>query len=248
MDNWKNLLYESYVASGQALAGGRDSLPAHALDPYFQQLVSRHLAPDRELAIADVACGHGALLSCLKEAGYRNLQGVDVSAEQVALAHSAGVTEAQCGDMGAFLRGNTGGFDVIFLMDILEHLERPELFEVLPLVRSALKESGRVVIHVPNAEGIFGMGVRYGDLTHETCFTARSMRQLLASTGFEKVECFEDRPVGRGLKGLVRAAMWTVMTWPWRLLLLVETGRGGGPPILSRNLLVVADRTTVRQS
>ena len=71
MDNWKNLLYESYVASGQALAGGRDSLPAHALDPYFQQLVSRHLAPDRELAIADVACGHGALLSCLKEAGYR---------------------------------------------------------------------------------------------------------------------------------------------------------------------------------
>jgi len=175
----------------------------------------------------------------------RNLQGVDVSAEQVELAHSAGVTEAQCGDMGEFLRGNTGAFDVIFLMDILEHLGRPELFEMLPLVRSALKESGRVVIHVPNAEGIFGMGVRYGDLTHETCFTSRSMRQLLASTGFEKVECFEDRPVARGVKGFVRAAMWTTMTWPWRLLLLVETGRGGGPPILSRNLLVVASRTTV---
>ena len=96
----------------------------------------------KDVAIADVACGHGALLRCLRESGYRNLRGVDVSTEQVALAHKQGVVEAQCGEMSGFLLDKTGAFEVVFLMDILEHLERGELLELLGLVNRSLNNAG----------------------------------------------------------------------------------------------------------
>jgi hypothetical protein len=103
----------------------------------------------------------------------------------------------------------------------------------------ALRPGGRVVIHVPNAEGLHGMRVRYGDLTHEQAFTPASIRQALTLCGFTNVRCFEDRPVMHGLKSALRAAFWRLSTLQARLQLLAETGVGGH--ILSQNMLVVAD-------
>ena len=239
MNDWKKKLYEKYVSSGQAGGslnrGAKLSTHDH---PYFMRLIRTHLAEDKTVAIADIACGHGALLHCLRESGYGNISGVDVSAEQVALAHQSGVAEAVCGDMGGFLKDKAGAFDVVFLMDILEHLERGELFELLGLVNSSLKNGGRLIIHVPNGEGLFGMRIRYGDLTHENCFTPQSMRQALVSSGFEDVTCFEDKPVVHGLKSFFRRLLWDVLTILPRLLLAAETGQKRF--VLSQNMLVVA--------
>lgn len=241
MKNWKDHLYENYVSSGQA--GGRhygeSSISAHDF-PYFQRIINQHLPANKNVAIADIACGHGALLHCLREAGYTNISGVDVSLEQVNLAHQFGVREAVCGDMGGFLKDKTGKIDVVFLMDILEHLERGELFELLGLVNLSLKDGGLVVIHVPNGEGLFGMRIRYGDLTHENCFTPKSIQQALGSTGFKDVESHEDTPVIHGLKSLIRYALWNILTIPFRLLLLAETGQAGH--VLSQNMLVIAKK------
>ena len=242
MDNWKTYLYDRYVSTGQAINSTTRPAPPISLraDPYFERLIERHMTGNLDAAIADVACGHGTLLASLKDAGFQNIRGVDVSSEQVAMAHEIGVTDAVCGDMVAFLRENPDSFDVIFLMDILEHLERSELFSFLFLVRDALKKDGQVIIHVPNGEGLFGMRVRFGDLTHENCFTSRSIRQLLSAVGFYRIESYEDRPVAKGLKGIVRSFLWPVMTFPFRLLLKVEVGKAGGPPILSQNMLATA--------
>ena len=241
MNDWKKNLYDSYVSSGQA-AGCRERASQHLLRnyPYFRQIIKKHLPESKDVIIADIACGHGALLFCLRESGYCNVSGVDVSHEQVELAHQFGVGVAVCGDMGGFLKDKAGAFDVVFLMDILEHLERSELFELLDLVNRALKKNGRVVIHVPNAEGLYGMRIRYGDLTHENCFTPKSIRQALRSTGFTEVQCFEDKPIIHGLKSLIRRMFWDVMTIFPRLLLIAETGQPG--TILSQNFLVVAHK------
>ena len=241
MKNWKDHLYENYVSSGQSVGGqdGESSISAHDY-PYFQQIIRQHVPANKNAAIADIACGHGALLQCLREAGYVNISGVDVSLEQVNLAHQLGVKEAVCGDMGGFLKDKAGAFDVVFLMDILEHLERGELFELLELVNFSLKEGGLVVIHVPNGEGLFGLRIRYGDLTHENCFTPKSIQQALGSTGFREVRSHEDKPVIHGLKSLIRSFLWKILTIPFRLLLLAETGQAGH--ILSQNMLVVAKK------
>jgi 2-polyprenyl-3-methyl-5-hydroxy-6-metoxy-1,4-benzoquinol methylase len=140
--------------------------------------------------------------------------------------------------MGSFLKEQNKAFDVVFLMDILEHLEKGELLALLDQVYVSLRNDGIIIIHVPNAEGLFGMRIRYGDLTHENCFTSRSIEQALNACGFHHVKCFEDKPVIHGAKSLIRRILWELLTATSRLLLTAETGFTHH--ILSQNMLVVA--------
>jgi hypothetical protein len=56
-------------------------------------------------------------------------------------------------------------------MDFLEHLTKQELFCSPDMIRRVLKPHGFRIAQVPNAEGSYGMRVRYGDMTHEQAFT-----------------------------------------------------------------------------
>ena len=138
------------------------------------------------------------------------------------------------------ISGKTG-YDLLFLMDVLEHLKKQEVLDLLELAHGALNVGGRIVIHVPNGEGLFGMRVRYGDFTHEVCFTPQSIKQVLRACGFREVAVHEDRPVIHGAISLIRAVLWRILTVRERLILLAETGNMGH--ILSQNMLVSAKRS-----
>ena len=127
---------------------------------------------------------------------------------------------------------------MVLLIDVIEHLTRQELFDTLEEVYRILKPGGRCIAHVPNAEGLYGMRIRYGDLTHESAFTPKSAQQLFTTLGFRSVECFEDKPVMHNLKSLVRRIIWDVFTIIPRLLLTAETGETKF--VLSQNMLMVA--------
>ncbi len=239
MEEWKRRLYAGYVSTGQATGQGSE---AERFDVgryrHVTALLRQVLPARREVRILDLACGHGPLLMCAKALGYSNLAGVDVSAEQVALAHRFGLAEVVCQELAGYLAARRGTFDVIFAMDVLEHLTKPELLACMDLAAAALAPDGQLVIHVPNASGLFGMGVRYGDLTHETAFTPQSITQLLRATGFADIRCTEDRPHVHGAKSAVRRMLWHVLSAPSRLLLAAETGIFGH--LLSQNMLVQA--------
>lgn len=239
MEAWKRRLYDRYVSSGHFAAGATpdDCLPADR-NPYAARLIRRHLPAARDISIVDLGCGNGALLSCLQQFGYRQICGVDTSQQQVAAARASGLTDVECKEIGAFLMGKENRFDVVFLMDILEHLRKSELLGVLDQVRAALKVDGLLILHVPNAEGVFGMRVRYGDLTHENAFTPQSIHQALRVCGFDQITCYEDKPIVHGPTSLVRRMLWACLTTPMRLLLSAETGVTGH--ILSQNMTVVA--------
>ena len=243
MQDWKKRLYDNYISSTQA---GNENSRQDGLNvgtyPYFVKLIKERLPNKKDISIADLACGYGALIYCLKKLGYCNVKGVDISSEQVNLAHAFGLDEIECEDMVNFLRNNERSFDVIFLMDILEHLNKRELLDLLDQVRKALRQNAIVIIHVPNAEGIFGMGIRYGDLSHDNCFTPQSIRQALSVCGFHSIACYEDKPVVHGVKSLIRHILWKFLTVPVRLLLTAETGVT--EQILSRNMLVIARTIT----
>jgi 2-polyprenyl-3-methyl-5-hydroxy-6-metoxy-1,4-benzoquinol methylase len=238
MQAWKQRLYASYVSSGQGGSGASSGFEAR--QPYIEQVIARHVPQDRAARIFDAGCGDGVVLFFLKKAGYGNIAGVDVSAEMVALAHGAGLPEVFQGELLPALEGlAVGSLDVLFIMDVLEHLEREELFAVCDAARQALKSGGRLILHVPNSTGVFGDMIRYGDLTHELSFNSSSMRQLLATTGFGAMTCYEEKPVVHGLKSLVRAVLWEIGSFGHRVLNLAETG--SWDVVLTRNMLVVAD-------
>jgi 2-polyprenyl-3-methyl-5-hydroxy-6-metoxy-1,4-benzoquinol methylase len=243
--SWKTRLYEGYVSSGQALRPDRHDTaprPEQIFRPrahHVRSVIARYLPPDRSARIVDLACGAGAYLHYLRAAGYTNVSGVDVSPEQTDLARRLGISGVKRRDLLAELgETDSGSVDAILMIDILEHLENAELFEVLDEVCRVLKQGGACVAHVPNAEGLYGMRVRYSDLTHERAFAPKSARQLFVTLGFKDVECFEERPVVHGLKSLMRRILWAAGTLPSRLLLAAETaGRGF---ILSQNMIVIA--------
>jgi SAM-dependent methyltransferase len=238
---WKERLYQRYVSTGQA-AGDWRATSSFTLRQYpqFVALVREHLTIDRSARIVDLGCGHGALVFCLRALGFSNVSGIDISAEQIDLGRRLGVTDISRDDIFHYLAGEHCTLDAALMLDVLEHMDKPGVIHLLDLVRRALKPGGCLILHVPNAEGLFGMRVRYGDFTHETCFTQRSMTQVLISCGFSRVKVFEQRPFVHGLRSFVRYLLWRSLMMPLRLLLLAETG--SARCVLSQNMIVVAHK------
>lgn len=237
--NWKDSLYSKYVSSGQA---GRNSVEKPTIDAsefiYFERAVRPLLPDDKTVHVVDLGCGYGCLLKCLKSWGYKSLMGVDASTEQVALAQQYGISEVRHGSIFDESIFEDKKADVVFLMDVIEHLNRQEIFDLLSILRSHMSPHGLLIMHVPNALGVFGNSIRYGDLTHEIAFTPRSIQQCLTASGFHSVEVREDKPIPHGLKSALRRLLWEIGSLPFRILYAAEVGCF--PLALSQNMLVTA--------
>lgn len=236
MSEWRRRLYDSYVSSGQAI---RVAAASDLESRYLDRVIRKHLQQDRTVTLLDLGCGNGRLLHALKKSGYKNCRGVDRSAEQVAVARSLGLNEAECGNLQEFLALQAAGsVDVIFLMDILEHLDKQEVFDLLDGCHRVLKQGGILLIHVPNASGVHGMEVLYGDFTHELAFTTRSLRQIFRCCGLRPSSFHEDTPVVHGIKSGIRWGLWHLLSLVPRLRLIAETGELRH--VLTQNMLAVA--------
>jgi SAM-dependent methyltransferase len=241
VSSYRERVYGYYVSSGQASPATVESLRSRA--PFLVPMIARHFPPDRDAPILDLGCGGGAILYFAQQAGYRNARGVDVSAEQVEAARRLGVENVAHGDLLEALRGLADASQAaVVSFDVIEHLTREELIEVIDEVHRVLAPAGRWIVHVPNAESPFFGRIRYGDPTHETAFTRESITTLLLASGFRGVECFESAPVRHSLRGWVRWALWKAIRAGLRLYLAAETGDTGRRSLFTQNMLVVAAR------
>lgn len=250
--NFRARVYGSYVRSRDNLLAPSTLEGLAPRAPYLRQLIKRCFPDDRDVEILDVGCGHGAVIHFARELGYKNLYGIDRSPEQVAAARQLGIEGVQIGDLRQTLANRAGSsLDVIVAYDVIEHFTREELLPLVDNVRRVLKPGGRWIIHVPNGESPFAGRALYWDLTHELAFTRTSLKQLLLSSGFNKVECFEDAPVVHGAKSAVRWALWKAIRSLLRFYIAAETGDTGDGNIFSQNLLAVtykADRRQISQT
>ena len=92
---------------------------------------------------------------------------------------------------------------------------------------------------VPNAVSPLGGHIRNGDFTHQTSFTARSIRQLAAAAGFDSVLARSSPPVAHGLASAARVMVWQVVSACYRIALAAETGMLRGH-IVTQNLTFAA--------
>lgn len=243
IDTYRTRIYTHYVKSRtQALAP--ETLAGLApRAPSLRRLVRAHFPADRQAAVLDLGCGHGALLHFAREAGYTNLCGVDGSPQQVEAAQRLGIEGVLEGDLRDYLASQAdASLDVVVAFDVIEHFTREELLPFVDEVHRVLKPGGRWIIHVPNGESPFGGRMRYGDLTHEVAFTRTSLAQLLLSSGFTDVRCFEDSPVVHGAKSALRWLLWKGIRGLLRLYIAAETGDASNVHIFSQNLLAVATK------
>ncbi|MEZ4860949.1 MAG: class I SAM-dependent methyltransferase [Caldilineaceae bacterium] len=243
--SWKERLYARYISDGQARVPGENIEQLFASRAsYIKHVIQNYVPTDYNIKILDLGCGHGGFLYFLNRAGYSNLAGVDISWEQVNLAHRLGIDCVEHGDIYQYvLTVNENTFDIILLMDVLEHYSRPMLFALLDEVYRVLRPGGKCIVHVPNAQGMYGMRVLFSDLTHELAFTSRSIHQLFSAIGFEQIKCHEDKPIIHNLYSLVRRIIWDLGTVPAKLLWIAETGESS--VILSSNMTVTVAKPNV---
>jgi 2-polyprenyl-3-methyl-5-hydroxy-6-metoxy-1,4-benzoquinol methylase len=207
----------------------------------LRQLLLPYLPADREARILDVACGIGHAVEALREAGYRNVQGVDISEEQVAVARSRGLP-VERGDLFAWLEKSEAAWDALIAFDILEHLDRDELLRLFDLARTALRPGGRLIVKTANASSLLGTRFRYLDFTHEIIFTERSLRAALLASGLTPVSIGGERWTPFTLGGWVRWVVARIGRAAWRTYLIAELGREGVDIPLEFCLIGVAER------
>ena len=228
----RDRLYESY-ASQHSGTGSAD-----ATRLIYRRDIRPLLPPPAAGPVADIGCGSGQLVRCMLADGY-DATGIDVSPEQVALARGSGLTQVQEGDYLRLLRDRPGQLAVITATDLLEHLTKPEVLATFDAAAAALRSGGRFIARVPNAVSPFGGHIRYGDFTHETWFTARSVRQLAAAAGLGPVTVIGCPPPVHGAASALRAAAWKQVSGLFKLMLAVETGAVRGH-IVTQNLTFAA--------
>lgn len=241
MTAFRQRLYDAYVSThlGALRSVSKDAFERDRR--VYQATLARFLPPSKEAAILDLGCGYGSFLYFLRQAGYQKAVGIDISPEQVQLAHGLGLTEAQVAEAGDYLRAHPAGFDCIVALDVLEHLAKDEVLSLLEEIRAALRPGGRLVVRTPNGDSPYASWIRYGDFTHEVIFTPTSIGQVLRASGFANIRVYPLEPVVHGPASAARWMLWRGIKQLIRLYLLVEQGVPGSG-VFSANLVATAVR------
>lgn len=139
----------------------------------------------KDSSVLDVGCSTGMFLRVLKDLGYQDLLGVDVSIEQV--NHCRNVNHIE-----AFQRmeqiPSDRKFDLVSLYAVLEHVPDPK--EVLMQATGLLKETGKLIVDVPNYRSLYRVltGKKWLWLippVHLQYFSPKSMEHLADSCALQ---------------------------------------------------------------
>jgi 2-polyprenyl-3-methyl-5-hydroxy-6-metoxy-1,4-benzoquinol methylase len=230
----RSRLYEAYASQH---AGTGDSDAAALI--YRRDI--RPLLPAAAAGpIVDIGCGRGDLVLLMRADGF-DAEGIDISPEQAVLARAAGAARVRQGDFRALLAAHPAHYAAVTATDLLEHLTKPEVLQTFDDVAAALRPGGVFVGRVPNAVSPLGGHIRSGDFTHQTSFTARSIRQLAAAAGFGEVVARSCPPAAHGLASTARVVIWKLVSAGYRIALAAETGVLRGH-IVTQNLTFAARR------
>lgn len=137
--------------------------------------------------LLDAGCGLGYFLAVCDRHGYETF-GLDISEYAVGEARKHTKADLRIGDVQK-LPFSRGTFDIVTLLDILEHVEHPDV--AISECRRVLKPGGVMLILTPNAAN-FWVFLLDRDKTHIQHFNSKSLISLL--DGFTLVSLEERVP------------------------------------------------------
>ena len=157
----------------------------------FREVVARQATPRAELTCLDFGCGDGKYFPFLLGEGLKadNIHGVEVSHTRVERCHSLGFRNATQIEKGARLPFGDNSFDIINVMEVVEHIPADAIDAVLEEIRRVVRPGGVVLVSTPNypIKRFYDVydAVRQGywkrlrdDPTHVTFYDHRRLRAL----------------------------------------------------------------------
>lgn len=155
--------------------------------------------------VLEIGFGNGVFLAWAAAQNTR-ASGTELNPHSVQLGAERGF-DVYCGTIDAIPALAAERFDLIVLIDVLEHLPDPDLRSTLDWIVAHLGQNGVCVARFPNAGSPFGMPLQHGDLTHCQALSCEKLRQLAARHGFEVVSCANQyRSWAAGFPGLRQIA------------------------------------------
>ena len=236
---YRKKIYGQYLTARESAINFSDNNFASSLIWYKKEVLPR-MPKDKSVQILELGCGTGAFLKLLSDSGYNNITGVEIGSEQLLMAEKLGVKKYVVqDDILNFLRKKEKKYNIIFAFDVLEHFTKDEVIELLSLIYDNLGDLGMFIFRTPNGEALFSGRYRYGDFTHELCFTRNSLNQVLKLVGFKEVKCYPCKPVVHGFKSFIRRVIYEIYEKFFIAYLVAETGELKGY-ILTQNLWGIA--------
>jgi 2-polyprenyl-3-methyl-5-hydroxy-6-metoxy-1,4-benzoquinol methylase len=143
----------------------------------------------------DIGCGPGTLIGSMN--GSRLSVGVDIAKDQILYAnqkygkprkHFLPITEGS-------LPFNDASFDVVTLIEVIEHLTRGQGCKLLTEIHRIMEPGGMCLVTTPNYAGLWPLLEyfvnRRGKINYEhqhiSHFTASRLQSFMKETGFENV-------------------------------------------------------------
>ena len=144
------------------------------------------MIPPEDVACAcDVGCGTGNLLAALEGRGIK-LSGIDTSRESLDIATAKlGLGAAHLENMDVFDLNEK--FDLVFLMDVLEHIE-DDAAMLKYLSEKVLRKNGYLIVTVPAHRFLYsGFDSSVG---HFRRYNKKAITALLEKNGFKPLVCW----------------------------------------------------------
>jgi 2-polyprenyl-3-methyl-5-hydroxy-6-metoxy-1,4-benzoquinol methylase len=223
MADFRKSLYERYVSEFKGATNGEGNLKSRR--KWWERKILPLLSTvSRSSPILEIGCGGGFLLEWLCENGFTNVEGVDVSDEQVNIAVARGLSVRR-DDAFAALQNRQQAFGAVIAIDVVEHFTKDENLQLFQAVSRSLVPGGAFIIQTPNGDALLPGPVIYGDLTHMTIFNSNSLTQLLKVCGFDADEFKEAGPVAKNIAGLIRVFVWGLIKILANGVRVIECGK-----------------------
>jgi 2-polyprenyl-3-methyl-5-hydroxy-6-metoxy-1,4-benzoquinol methylase len=173
----------------------------------YGRLLHAVLPTQKDAPIYDAGCGPGLTLNILRSLGYTNLEGTDLSGDAISLAKGLGFNANQANSIEHLAAKENGSYRCIFGVDLIEHLDKPDLLRFIQIVRSKLMPGGVLILRCPNGDSPLVGRHLFNDVTHIWTYTSTALSVILTMNKFSKM-AFLDETVPfitkmRGLKGLI---------------------------------------------
>jgi len=157
---------------------------------YYDKYLKQHLKPIDDNKILELGCGIGGLLYYLKKNGCENFLGVDISEEQLSICQKYVTNKVVKEDVLSFLKNHDHKYDLIVLLDLIEHIGKDKIIQLIELLYKTLNVNGRILLRTPNMGSLFGLRSRYIDFTHQVGYTEESIKQVFRQMAFSNINVY----------------------------------------------------------
>lgn len=153
----------------------------------FEDVENQIKKKNKNISILDYGCGNGSFLHFLKKKNYKNLYGYELNLEKTSKTNIVFYDS---------IKKINKKFDLITLNHVLEHVVNP-VKKLKFLSNMLLKNSGKLIIEVPNSSVYESFGIKPGNYVkeHFNQFTIKSLYNcaIQANLSFEMAVFFDGK-------------------------------------------------------